>query len=129
MPRMWDITKFIIIAEITIGFIAGLNLFEVQTFHPIQGGVTDYTVGDLDAQISDRQSGSINYFDLAVALVFSGLNILLSIFKAVVVIFLVLVDDFHIPAQIAVVLQALIYLEYSWFIAQWIAGRPGGTYS
>jgi len=129
MPRMWDITKWIIIAEITIGFISGLNLFDPVQYTPIQGGVIDYDIGDIQDQISDRQSGSINYFDLAVAMVFSGLNILLNVFKAMCIVSLILIEDFHVAPQLAVALQTIVYLEYTWFIAQWLAGRPGGTYT
>ena len=125
MSRMWEITKFIVIAQLAIHLMAGLNVFGVIQYTEIQGGATDYTSGTLESTIDTQKQDVRTSFDSIVTLVFSGLNLIWTIIKAATAVYWMLVDTFHFNELLAGTIQAIMWVEYTWFIAQWLGGRSG----
>ena len=126
--RAWDITLLLIVVQACIGLVNGIGLFDENYFATQNDSTTAYTVGDI-ADLHDVESGGevsqMSYFDLAVTFGMAGINLLFKIVEAIVFIFPVLVDQFHIPLPLAAVMQSMIYLQVAWGYAQWKSNRSG----
>jgi len=130
---MWQITKIIIVIELVIGMVDASGLFNQNYWQVNQAsgtGDVEYTTGSLSELTNAGSSGNAgaDWFNQGVALVFAAIMWILTVMKSVVVILPTLIDRFHVPAPFAVVIQAMIYLEYGWGLAQWRAQRPGRSY-
>jgi hypothetical protein len=134
--RAWDITILIIAFELAIGFVNGIGLFQTQFFNEAQvasgsnSSSLGFMTGSIDSTgnlVGAQQSGSMDYFTLAVGWLLSGFLLIVSIGQAVVIFLPQLITIFHCPTALAIVIQAMIYLSYVWGYAQWKSGRMGGT--
>ncbi len=138
--RAWDITLLLIVIQACIGLVNGIGLFDVTYFATQNDSTTAYTVGDISALHGFERGGDVpdipgieggasvsqmSYFDLAVTFGMAGINLLFKIVEAVVFIFPVLVNQFHIPLPLAAVLQMMFYLQVAWGYAQWKSNRSG----
>jgi len=126
--RAWDITFLLITIQACIGLVNGIGLFDQAYFASQNDSTTAYTVGDI-SDLHDVESGGgvsqMSYFDLAVTFGMAGINLLFQIVQAIVFIFPILVEQFHIPLPFATVLQSMIYLQVAWGYAQWRSNRSG----
>jgi hypothetical protein len=127
---MWEITVLIIVIELGIGIIDGVGLFDTMYYNQSgyiqQQGQSTYNITTTGNLLASSTPTSMDYYSMGVGLVLSGWNVLLSVLQAIVFILPTLINKFHIPIQLAVPLQAMIYLMYVWGIAQWRSGRSGG---
>jgi len=128
--RMWEITVFIIALELGIGVIDGIGLFDVMYYNQSgyiqQGTTSSYNMTTTGNLLSSSTPSGVDYYTMGVAMVVSGLMIFLSVCQAIIFILPTLILKFHVPIQLAVPIQAMIYLMYVWGIAQWKSGRSGG---
>lgn len=136
--RAWDITILIIAFEFAIGLMNAIALYPYTYYQESQvsdnyGGNSSslgFMSGSIDSTgnlIGAQQSGSMDYFTLAVGWLLSGFLLIVSIGQAVVIFLPQLITTFHCPTALAIVIQGMIYLSYVWGYAQWKAGRMGGT--
>jgi hypothetical protein len=126
--RAWDITFLLIVIQACIGLVNGIGLFDVNYFATQNDSTTTYTIGDISDLHDVAPGGEVSqmsYFDLAVTFGMAGINLLFKIIEAIVFIFPVLVDQFHIPLPLAAMLQSLIYMQIAWGYAQWKSNRSG----
>ncbi len=127
--RAWEIAKFLIIIQATIGLMNGMGYFgDSGTYFPTQNdSTTQYTVGDI-SEFNPATSGGVTqmgYFDMAVTLVTAGTNLLLVVLKAIAGVYFTLTEVFCVPEPVALVFQVVIYLEVLYGVAQWLANRSG----
>ncbi|MFA7162505.1 MAG: hypothetical protein WC083_08055 [Candidatus Methanomethylophilaceae archaeon] len=127
--RAWEIAKFLIIIQATIGLMNGMGYFgDSGTYFPTQNdSTTQYTVGDI-SEFNPATSGGVTqmgYFDMAVTFVMAGLNLVLKVIESIIFIFPTLVNTFGVPIPLAAILQIVIHMEVLYGVAQWKSGRSG----
>ena len=127
--RAWEIAKFLIIVQAAIGLMNGMGYFgDSEIYFATQNDTTaQYTIGNIE-EFNPASSGGVtqmSYFDMAVTLVTSGLNLIYKVFEAIICIFPTLVNVFGVPVELAALLQIVIYLEVLYGVAQWKSNRSG----
>lgn len=128
--RAWDITLLIICFELALGFTSGIGLWGYTYYEPSQENVLDvvgYQSGNMNATtglIDSMKQQNADYFSLGTMLM-TSIGILFNVLGAIVFFYPHLVNTFMFPMALAIPIQALIYLTYSWAIAQFLSGRSG----
>jgi hypothetical protein len=132
---MWDITFLIICFELSMGFVSGLGLFGHIYFPQAQesanapyGGMLSGNVSATGELIDSSKQPNVDSFSVGAAMLWSGVGLFLNIAGAVAYFLPHLINTFMLPMVLAVPIQALIYLCYSWSLAQFLSGRSGGYY-
>ena len=132
--RTMDLAMFIIIMEMCIGFITSPNL---GLFNQQQVGyigvdtasnqyVTQYQSNDAFNNLTAKPA-SVNVLTFAIDWIIAGWTMFLSIVTAFGLISLVLYSTFHLPMEICLFVQGIVYLIYTWGFIQWKSGK-GGRY-
>lgn len=129
--RMWDITFLIICFELAMGLASGVGLFAQVYYMPIQqtagssGSFLAGNVSDTGELIDSSKARSGDDFTSGVSMIWSGVGLFLNIAGSVACFYPHLVKTFMFPSALAVIVQTLIYICYSWSIAQFLSGRYG----
>jgi hypothetical protein len=129
---MWDITFLIICFELAIGFASGLGLFGHMYFDQSQESSSTTTgfmsgnVSETGELIGSTKQGSVDYFSISASMLWSGIGLVINIVASVIFFLPHLVNVFMVPLVLAIPIQALIYMCYSWSLAQFLSGRSGG---
>jgi hypothetical protein len=131
--RAWDISLFILIINLTIGFVGNIGLFNEYGYAQIQstGNASQggYASGNYDENtqtlMGNQQKTTADTFD-AFAMILSGFFMMISVFVSCAIMFLPLVYTFHVPVVLALFLQAIVYYAYLWGITQWVSNKQGG---
>lgn len=113
----YNIARWLIIIEATIGFVNGLGLFDDNYYQQDVNNKTAYQTGNLD-DLAEEQTSPVSYFDMLVSMVLGGFLMFLQVFLAVFFILPFLVMQFHIPAALAALLQVGVYWTYYGAIAE-----------
>ncbi|MDD2637209.1 MAG: hypothetical protein PHW82_17100 [Bacteroidales bacterium] len=119
----YDIARWLIIIQATIGFVNGLGLFDDQYYQQDINNESAYETGSLD-ELAEEQTSPISYFDMLVTMVLGGFLMMIQIFLAVFFIFPTLVTQFYVPPSLASLLQVGIYWTYYGAIAELRMNRP-----
>lgn len=131
--RAWQFAKILIITQLCIGLVNGMFLaYDMGDttrpyFEIVNDSNTQFTIGDIDELGQTTEDGftGMNTFDMSVGLVISGGLIVWNIIGSMVTIYPTLVNIFHCPPVLAVLIQTGIYLEVAYGVAQWRSGRSG----
>lgn len=133
--RAWQIAKVLILTQMCVGLVNGLfltyDMGEASSpiyFETINDSETQFKIGDIEDLTStseDQEFVGMNTFDLGVGMVMSGGMLVWNVITSMVTIFPVLVNVFHCPTILAVIIQAGIYMEVLYGVAQWRSGRSG----
>lgn len=119
----FNIARWLIIIEATIGFVNGMGLFDDQYYQQDINNKSAYQVGDLE-ELAQEQSSPTSYFDMLVTMVLGGFLMIIKMFLAVFFILPFLVMQFHIPLSLAALLQVGVYWVYYGAIAELRMNRP-----
>jgi len=132
---MWGITVLIICFELAIGFTGAIGLFDHMHYTQSQKSVEDTAAGYMTGEVSETgelidaaKANSVDYFTIQASLLFSAVGILTSTASAVVFFLPHLRETFMFPIELAIPIQALIYLCYAWGLAQFLSGRGAGYF-
>jgi hypothetical protein len=112
---LYKVVFFLIMIQLAIGYVNGLGLFAgSMAISP----ANEYTTYNLST--AQQQFGSMSYNMTAVDMVSNGLQMLWSMFRvlwsmiaAVFLIYPLLVNIFHIPPDLSILIQAGIYILYA----------------
>lgn len=119
----YDIARWLIIIEATIGFVNGLGLFDDNYYQQDVNNNSAYQTGNLD-ELAEEQATPASYFDMLVTMVLGGFLMIVKMFLAVFFILPFLVTQFHIPLPLAALLQVGVYWVYYGAIAELRMNRP-----
>jgi hypothetical protein len=129
-----DLAMFIIIMEMCIGFLTAPNLGlftkEQIGYVNVDAASNQYVV---QYQSNDSfntlvaKPANVNLLTFAMDWVIAGWTMFLSIVGAFVLISWTLYWTFHLPMEICIFTQGIVYLIYTWGFIQWRSGR-GGRY-
>lgn len=108
-----------------MGFVSGINLFTDVYYPAPQSDINKKTVGDVETMLAPSKMGISDYFVMAVTFLVGAIFVVFTTASAAVIQFPYLVWVFHVPMELAAVLQGAIWLEYAMGWAQWRSGRPG----
>lgn len=119
----YDIARWLIIIQATIGFVNGLGLFDDPYYQEDVNNKSAYETGSLD-ELSEDQSSPVSYFDMLVTMVLGGFLMMVYIFAAVFFILPTLITEFHVPLALAALLQVGVYWVYYGAYAELRMNRP-----
>lgn len=119
----YDIARWLIIIEATIGFVNGLGLTDAQYYQQDINNRSAYEVGDLD-ELAEDQTSATSYFDMLVTMVLGGFLMIIKMFLAVFFILPFLVTQFYVPLPLAALIQVGVYWCYYGAIAELRMNRP-----
>jgi hypothetical protein len=136
--RAWDLAVFVIIIEMSIGFVGilgeaapkGGGLFhnpDDSYFLPNQGGEISKWQ-NLNATDAVGPTEGINPLSFIVDWIFFSFNMLFTMIGAFVAVSWVLYSEFHIAPQLCAFIQGIVYLIYTWAFIQWRSGRGGRAF-
>jgi len=118
--RAYDILLFLVCLEASIGFVAAIDVFSTTYVDPSAVN----TQWDLHTIENETQNQSI--FDqimLATDLLFRAVTMFFTMIVAIVAIYFPLTNTLGVPAEIALLLQGVVYLVYMWALIQFLSGR------
>lgn len=119
----YDIARWLIIIEATIGFVNGFGLTDTQYYQQDINNKSAYEVGNLD-ELAEDQTSATSYFDMLVTMVLGGFLMIVKMFLAVFFILPYLVTQFHVPLPLAALIQVAVYWVYYGAIAELRMNRP-----
>jgi hypothetical protein len=135
-----NLAVFVIIIEMSIGFLAGIG------YYPTTGGVeTSFVKADQDipyivnAQAANESLrtewmpkeggiGGADYLQFTIDWITAGFTMMLRLMQAFLAISTILYNDFKIPLEICAFVQGIVYMIYTWGFIQWQSGRGGGGF-
>lgn len=135
--RAWDLAMFIIMVEMSIGFLGGIGFYPndasgqpVDYLKSEQGGsIITFQKNITDENfIANRELGIADYFKFGLDWIFASWNMLIQIIIAFVGISFILYKQFNIPIELCVFIQGIVYLIYTWGFIQWRSGRGGRSF-
>lgn len=125
MARAMQLFMFVIALNGAIALVNGMGLFS-QNYSSPEGSVA-YQVSDLGEVTSITGEPTImDYFAMTVMWIWEALIFIVKFIAAFVFIYPVLVNQLHVPPQISIFLQGMIYVVMIWFLVQWKSGRSFG---
>jgi len=139
--RGWDLAVWVIIIEMSIGFIAvlgdspahgGGGLFTsgnytTRYFTPETGGAV-YQYQHTQANQTTGIVGEVDYLKFAIDWIFASFSILLTMISAFVGISYILYTQFNLEPRLCFFIQGLVYFIYTWAFIQWRSGRGGKAF-
>jgi len=142
--RGWDVALIIIFMEMSIGFLGVLTDDEAHSggalfLLPNHTTSTIYYFSPEDNQYikqyqnsnatdAIKDSASINPLTFIMDWILNGWAILSTVITAFAAISLVLIRQFHLDWRLAMFIQGIIYLMYTWMFIQWRSGRGGRAF-
>ena len=124
MSRFWDITWLILLLPLVFGLVDGLGIVPDGASPQITTATDTYEVSDLN-EFSGGEGGTLDYFAMAVAGLAWAWGMIVSIAKAYVCLYPVLVDKLGIPAGLSAIFQFIIYLNFLIFALQFRSKNGG----
>lgn len=139
--RAWDLAIFIILLEMSIGFLSvlgdspqnhGGGLFTkanytVKYFSGAEGGyITTYQGSNASTAVGELPK--VDPLSFAMDWIFFSFNMLIRIVEAFAAISIVLYRQFHLDPQLCMFIQGIVYLIYTWAFIQWRSGRGGRAF-
>jgi hypothetical protein len=135
--RAWDLAVFIILIEMSLGFLSGLHGFYTTQgqglYHATQGGAVAgwQQRSSTDEFVAGTEPGGLNGFDylnFAIMWVLASFWMIITVLKAFFVISWDLYFVFGLPASLCAFIQGIVYLIYTWAFVQWKSGRGGQAF-
>ncbi len=129
---MWEITVIIVCFELAIGLTASMSLFTQMYYTKAQqsvdsgAGFMTGSVGKTNDLVKSSQPQNVDYFSMGISGLYSAWGIISTTVGAVIYFYPHLITIFMVPMDLAIAIQALIYVNYVWGIGQFISGRSGG---
>ena len=137
--RAMNLAVFVIIIEMSIGFLAGIG------YYPAHGGEqANFIQADqkvpyiVNAQASNETTlktgwmpnglSGADYLQFTIDWITAGFSMMLKIMQAFLAISTILYTSFHVPTEICVFIQGIVYMIYTWGFIQWQSGRGGGGF-
>jgi hypothetical protein len=128
--RAIDLAMLIIIIEMGIGFLSSpdLGLFTPSVLGAVNPDaasnvyVAQYQSNDSFKSLTNQPS-NVNMVTLALDWAFAGWSMFLSILTAFAFISWTLYSTFHLPMQICLFVQGIVYFIYSLGILEWKSGK------
>lgn len=131
--RAWDLAVFVIMIEMSIGFMSGLQFYEgiggAGSLPVAQGGeVYRMQHENITETIALREPGIGDYLKFALNWVFASFNMMITIIRAFFFVSWDLYTVFHLPMTLCLFIQGIVYLIYTWGFIQWRSGRGGQAF-
>lgn len=108
------IVVFLIFLQLSIGFINGIGMFDAPAITNQTNEYTGYTLTKASDVYSGQTTG-LNISDAIIngwSMIWTAWTVIWGMLSAVFMIYPVLVNQFHIPPSISILLQAGIYILY-----------------
>jgi hypothetical protein len=130
--RAWDLAVFIIMIEMSIGFLAGLQGLYLYTpyLNADQGGeISTYQQNITDPGGIVKKEVSIgDYLKFGLDWIFASFNMIVMIVTAFVAFSWILYHEFGLPIELCLFIQGIVYLIYTWGFIQWKSGKGGQAF-
>jgi hypothetical protein len=123
--RALEISLFIIMIQASVIFVNSTNLFATNYAASPSNAYTQYNTSQISQGVEDPNNlGLLDWFWISVRWIFDSLFVILKVVLAVVLIWPWLVFVFHVPVELATLLQVGIYIIYWLGYASWKSNRP-----
>jgi hypothetical protein len=134
--RAMDLAVFIIMIEMSIGFLGGMHFYTNEAGEDVdymqsglaQGGYVERFQTENISETYAEKPGIADYFKFALDWVFASFNMILMLVGAFFVIGALLNIQFGLPLYLCVFIQGIVYLIYAWGFIQWRSGRGGQAF-
>ncbi len=126
--RAWDLAIFVIMIEMSIGFIAGLGFYDHPSLMSVQNGeINRYQTENINETFAEKPTIA-DYLKFSLDWVFASFNMFIMIVSAFVGISWILYTTFKLPLTLCFFIQGIVYLIYTWGFIQWRSGRGGQAF-
>lgn len=108
------IVVFLIFLQMSIGFVNGMGIFTTAAVVNQTNEYTGYTLTSAEAAYAGQTTG-LNVADAITngwAMIWTAWTVIWGMLSAVFVIYPVLVNQFHVPVELSILLQCGIYILY-----------------
>lgn len=111
---LYKVVFFLIMIQMVIGYVNGMGIFTQNSIITPNNTYTGYTLTSAQ-NVYGNTSYNMNVMDAisnGLQIVWMAFTVLWSMLSAVFFIYPVLVNDFHVPMDLSLVIQAGIYILY-----------------